>query len=697
MRTSLKLPGPASWFGGLLLLVLTFSAYAPAMRGGFIWDDDLYAANPLLAQPAGLHKIWTFQRAPETYYREFPVVYTTFWLERRLWGLETEGFHLVNILLHVLNAILAWHLLKRLGLSGAWLAAAIFALHPVHLESVAWITERKNVLSGFFYLSALCGYLEFEEIEDKRWYAASLLLFALALLSKSVTCTFPVIVLLLRWGRGLDIRRRDVQHLIPFFLLAFGMGLFTLWVEVPQGSEMPLTFLQRVLLACRAVWFYPMKLAWPANLSFSYERWTIDPRAAGQWLWAAASIGAGVLMWRFRRALDRGLLTGVAFYVLTISPLLGFTNIYTFRYSFAADHYQYLASLGLIAIFVGGLTKILGRRASLERGAAGIVFAAALLSALGAATWRQAHVYRDAEAVWRDVLAKNPGSWIAHNNLGTILLARGDAQDAIRHYDLALQSREGLALTHYNLGLALAGQGRYDEAIRHYESALAVQPNYPEARDGEGLAFARQGILAEAIRQYGLALQDRPDLATARNNLGTALAAQGNLDEAIRQYGLALSARPAFAAARNNMGVALARQGKADAAVEQYGLALAERPDYVEARVNLADALIGQGKMDGAIRQYGLALADRPDYAPAHAGLGLVLAGQGKLDEAIRQYQLALSAGHDDPELHNNWGAALVGQGRRGEAIGHFRRALQLDPGYGPARDNLAILLKLSR
>ena len=626
MRTSLKLPGRAvSWLGGLFLLVLTLFAYAPAMRGGFIWDDDLYAANPMLAQPDGLRKIWTLQKTPETYYREFPVVYTTFWLERRLWGLEPAGFHLVNIILHVLNAILAWRLLKRLGLRWAWLAAAIFALHPAHLESVAWIAERKNVLSGFFYLLALGSYLEFEEAEERGWYAASLLSFALALLSKSVTCTFPVVVLLLRWRRGLDIRRRDVQYLLPFFLLALGMGLFTLWVEAPQGSGIHLSTAQRILLACRTVWFYPMKLAWPANLTFSYERWTIDTHAAIQWLWAAAVLGAGALMWKGRHLLGRGFLAGTAFYVLTLSPVLGLIDVYTFRYSFVADHYQYLASLGLIAMFVGGLTKLLGRGASFPRSKPGILASAVLLSLLVMATRRQARVYKDSETVWRDVLEKNPASVIARNNLGGIFLAQRKNQDAIGQYDSALQADPRAAMIHYNLGLALAGQGKLDEAIRHYSIALQAQPDFPAGHDSLGLALAGQGKLDEAIRHYSRALQAQPDFASAHLNMGVALAMQGKPDAAARQYSLALSARPNWAAARVDMGLTLVDQGKIDEAIRQYRLALEAQPEDADAHNDLGIALDRKGEFDESIRHFRRALQINPDYRAARDNLAIAL------------------------------------------------------------------------
>ena len=541
MRPSLKGSSPTAtaWFGGLFLCLLTFSAYIPAIRGAFVWDDDRYAANPILLQPDALRQIWTPGTTREQYYREFPMVYTSFWLERRLWGLRPDGFHIVNIALHVFNAILAWLLLKRLGLREAWLAAAIFALHPVHVESVAWITERKNLLSAFFYLLALNGYLKFEDESDLRWYLGSLVLFVAALLSKPVTCTLPVILLLLRWQRGRGIGRLDMMHLLPFFLLSAGAGAFTIVVErkVIGRPDFDISWAQHILLAGRAFWFYPMKLVWPANLAFSYERWALNAHDVFQWLWVLAALVAGACVWRERNRLGRGILAGLGFYAVTIAPMLGFSTIYTFHFSFVADHYQYLSSLGLIAVGVGSVGGLFHEdrtkpETSRWRHWTGVLLGALALALLGALTWQQTQVYRDSSTLWQDVLSKNPGSFLAHNNLGVVLAEQGNMDEAIRHYSRALQEKPDYAAAHNSLGVALAGQGKTDEAIR----------------------------------QFNLALQTRPDYAEAQNNLGAALAVQGTADEAIRHHHSALAvfwyrkaAEQGFSTAQYNLGSMYAR------------------------------------------------------------------------------------------------------------------------------------------
>ncbi|MBI4679055.1 MAG: tetratricopeptide repeat protein [Elusimicrobia bacterium] len=621
---------PPILFGALLLFLLTFSAYIPAIRARFIWDDDYYAGNQLLERPDALRLIWTLDAAPWAYYRDVPMVYTTFWLERRLWGARPMGYHVDNVILHMMNAVLVWLLLGRLGMRGAWMAGAVFALHPVHVESVAWIAERKNVLSGLFFLLAFGAYLRFEEGEGRRWYWGSLSLFLLALLSKAVTCALPAALLLVRWQRGLKTGWREARDLIPFFALAFALGLFTVWVETnnlgpdARRAGCDLSLSQHLLLAGRALWFYPMKLAWPIDLSFSYERWALDARDWAQWLWPAAALAGGAWVWLARGLWGRGLAAAIGFYLMTIAPMLGFFRILTFRFTFVADHYQYLASIGWIAAAVGGAARLFGA-------GLGAALSVVVLLALGAATWRQGGVYRDDATLWEDVLAKNPASFLAHTNLGHALAEQGRLDEAIRHYRLALQARPDAASARNNLGVALAGQGRIEEALRQYELALLAQPDFAEAHSNLGSALARQGRMDEAVRHYGLALQAQPYCASAHNNLALALAGQGRLDDAVRHYDLALQARPDFAEAHSNLGGALARQGRLDDAVRHYELALQARPDFAEAHNNLGAALAKQGRMDEAIRHYGLALKAQPDFALAHENLGLALAGRGLL------------------------------------------------------------------
>ena len=577
----------------LLLVGLTVGAYLPAMNGGFIWDDDDYVQDNLaLRSLAGLGQIWFQPGATRQYY---PLVHTTYWLEYRLWGLNPTGYHVVNVILHALSAVLVWRLLIRLKVPGAWAAAALFALHPVHVESVAWITERKNTLSGAFYLSAAWAYLRYEEVRSPRLYWAALFLFAAALLSKTVTCTLPAALLLVLWWKGQTPMRRTAA-LAPFFALGVAMSGVTVWMERHSvgawGPEWDLSLVERGLIAGRALWFYAVKLLVPLDLAFIYPRWEINATAIWQYLYPVGALGVGILLWAFRERLGRGPLTGVLFFAGTLTPALGFFNFYPMLYSFVADHFQYLASLGLLALAAAG-----GHRAWTRLGQPmlGPIALALVLAVCGLLTWRQGRVYADLETLWRDTLQKNAGAWIAHNNLANILKERGQLDQAIGHYRQALLLKPGSAQIHLNLADAHRVRGESVAALRHYHRALKSEPDRVETYLKLGNALLGQNAVAEAIEHYRQALQLAPNLALAHSNLGAALAIQRRDEEAIEHYRRALQLKPDFAEAHNNLGRLLALRGQFTAAIEHYRRALQIKPTYRQARANLAAALQAVG------------------------------------------------------------------------------------------------------
>jgi len=395
----------AVWPGALLVLLVCL-AYLPALRGGFIWDDDVYVTdNPLLTAPDGLRRIWFSLDSPSQY---FPLTYTVFRLERSVWGLNPTGYHTVNILLHAINALLVGLLLKRLQVPGAWLAAGIFGLHPVQVESVAWITELKSVMSLFFILLTLFCWIEFVEERSRRfWYWLALGFFALALCSKTTACTLPAVLLLILWLKTKPISWRRLAQVIPFLAMSLGMGLLTMWWERfhigTQGKLFSLGLLDRILIASHGLWFYAGKLFWPVNLTFIYPRQVIDPANPLAYGWLFLSLGLGAAIGFIRRSVGRSVEVATLFYAVTLSPLLGFIMLYTFRYTFVADHYQYVASIGLIALVAAGITIALKTRPFLWLAVAGV-----LLSTLGPLTCRQAQMYANAETVWRTTLARNP-------------------------------------------------------------------------------------------------------------------------------------------------------------------------------------------------------------------------------------------------------------------------------------------------
>ena len=513
------------WQGGLIIL-LVFLAYLPALHGGFIWDDDVYVTNnPTLHDLGGLQRIWFEVGAVPQYY---PMVHTTFWLEYHLWGLHPMGFHLINVLLHATAAILLWQVLLRLRIQGAWLAAVLFALHPVCVESVAWITERKNVLSAVFYFAAALAYLRFVAWAEPggpnrlrwHWYLVALVLFMAALLSKTVTCTLPTALLLVCWWKQGRVQRGEILPLLPFFALGVGLGLLTAWIEKyhvgAQGAAWSLTLADRCLIAGRALWFYAGKLVWPAHLTFIYPRWKIESAVWWQWLFPVAAAGVVAGLWLARRRLGKGPLVAVLFFAGTLGPALGFVNVYPMRYSFVADHFQYLASVGLITLCAAGLARI-------PR-----IIPTTLVVLLGALAWQQAGIYRNPETLWRDTLSKNPDCSMAHNNLGSLLYDQGHMEEAMEHYRKAIQNDPNNYEALNNLGIALGTQGQFDEAIENIHKAIQIKPNFSGALVSLGIALASRGQFDEAIGNFRQAIQIDPNNCEALNNLGNAFAAGGS-------------------------------------------------------------------------------------------------------------------------------------------------------------------------
>ena len=576
---------PAVWLSALLVLLVCL-AYLPALRDGFIWDDDSYVTgNPTLRSLHGLYRIWFEVGAVPQYY---PLVHTTFWLEYHLWGLHPPGYHLINILLHAAAAVLLWQVLRGLQLPGAWLAAALFALHPIEVESVSWITERKNVLSAVFYFAAALAYLRFAawtvpegaNCRRWRWYFLALILFLAALLSKTVTCSLPAALLLVCWWKQGRVRWADVYPLLPFFVVGMGLGLLTAGMEKyhvgAQGADWSLSFADRCLIAGRALWFYAGKLVWPVNLTFIYPRWEIDATAWWQWLFPVAAVGVGVGLWWARRWIGRGPLVAVLFFVGTLGPALGFVNVYPMRFSFVADHFQYLAGIGLITLSAVALARV-------PR-----VVPAVVLAMLGVLTWRQTGIYQSQEILWRDTLTKNPDCWLAHNNLGIWLYHEGHIEMAIEHYHQAIEIEPNWCDTWYNLGAALDAQGRPDEAIAHYRRAIQLNPDYAYALNNLGNALAAKGQWDEAIESYRRAVRSDPNYSWALNNLGVALAVRGRLEEAIQAYQRAIKINPERASTCMNLGITLGQLGRTREAVAQYRQALKLDPDLPAALNNLA-------------------------------------------------------------------------------------------------------------
>jgi protein O-mannosyl-transferase len=538
MRRFSITPRTLAWLGAATLSALTIFAYRPASHGGFVWDDDRYVThNYLLIAPDGLRRIWLSLDAPSQY---FPLTYTVLRVERSLWDLHPSGYHWTNILLHLANAFLVWGLLARLKIPGAWLASAIFALHPIQVESVAWISELKNVLMAFFFLLTLLFWVEYVDSRSKHrtiLYVAALGLYLLALSAKATACTLPAALLLILWLKKKPIRRRALLEITPFIILALGIGLVAVWWEkYHQGTRMLVSLgpVERLLIASRAVWFYLGKILWPAKLTFIYPQWQIDPTSPVAYLWLIAGIAFVVAIYFARRLFGRSVEVAALFFVTTLGPLLGFVMLYTFRYTFVADHYQYLASIGPIALASAGLVTLSRSSKGLQWLVGGTSFA--ILICLGLLTWRQGATYHDAETLWRKTIAQNSGCWMAYNNLGVLEFQKDKIDDAIDNYERSLRLHSDYPEARYNLGSALLQKGKIDDAIKQCEKALELQPNDPDAHVVLGNAFMAKQDLDRAIGQYEQALTLRPEDSNAHYNLGIALQGKGETERAAREY-----------------------------------------------------------------------------------------------------------------------------------------------------------------
>jgi protein O-mannosyl-transferase len=526
------------------LLGAVFIVYAPALPAGFIWDDDAHVTPAALRSWHGLGRIWTEVGATQQYY---PILHSAFWLEHRVWGGAPGGYHVANILLHGITSVLVALLLRRLAMRGAVLAAFAFALHPVHVESVAWISEQKNTLSGIFYLGAALSYLRFDAQRDRRRYILASVLFLLGLSAKTVTATLPAALLVIFWWqRGRLLWRRDICPLLPWLLIGAVAGLFTAWVERriigAEGVAFDLSWPERSLLAGRVVWFYLGKLFWPANLTFIYPRWAIDSTSFVHWMPLVGLLGILAVFWRLRGRTRAPLATALLF-LGALFPVLGFFNVYPFQYSFVADHFQYLASIPVIAaatsaaaLAMPGVTGFWRHRARVP----GVL----LIAGLGVLTWRQAHVYHDNETVFRATIARNPECWMAYNNLGKVLITdRARLPEALVLLERAIVLRPDYPEAHNNLGLALTQSGRPGDAIPHLEMSLRLKPNSFRTHNNFGIALAGSGRVEDALRAFERAAALNPALPNIHENWARALVLLGRNAEAEERFAVAARLR----------------------------------------------------------------------------------------------------------------------------------------------------------
>jgi protein O-mannosyl-transferase len=646
--------------GAALLLAAVVIAYVPALNGGLLWDDQAHITPSHLRGPDGLYHIWFTPGWTQQYY---PLLHSAFWIQWQLWQDNTFAYHVVNVLQHVGAALLFWSVLRTLRVPGAYLAAAIFALHPVNAESVAWITEQKNTLSAIFYLAAAWCYLRFDHPDaapdeagglparPSRWYAFALTLFVLGLLTKTVVATLPAALLVvLWWKRGRLGLRRDVVPLVPWFVLGGATGLVTAWVEKfmigAEGAAFELGILERTLLAGRVVWFYLSKLFWPADLAFFYPRWRVD---AGDWVWWTALGGVivalAVLIMVSRRygrhPAARAPLAAMLFFGGTLFPVLGFLDVYPFRFSYVADHFQYLAQLGIIALVAGGIgawAASTGRRAR-----AGIATGAACsVLVLGSLTWREARQYGgDAIHHYQSIIERNPDAWIAYNNWAQLLVAAEEYTEALPLLRKALDLHPEYAEAHLNLATAYEGLGRRDEALPHFERVAAFDNDTKRGHNTYGKALVRGRRLDEGIAQLekaiAIAEAEGEPIDLFHLDLGSAYLTAGRLEAAEKELRHVRNLVPLdqpLAPVDAFLSDALVRLGRLEEAEPYLRHTVSEDSRDAVHRVDLARLLYQRDEYAEARRLLTEAITVRPDLLDAYILLSLTHHAERRYAEA---------------------------------------------------------------
>ncbi|MDE2963983.1 MAG: tetratricopeptide repeat protein [Acidobacteriota bacterium] len=715
----------------LALALLVAISYLPALEAGFVWDDLIFVEEAAVHHWSGLWSIWFSPAEIEKEGHYWPVVYTSFWLDHKLWGLEPLGYHAVNVALHLVNVLLAWFLLRRLAVPGAWVIAAVFAVHPLHVESVAWVMERKDLLSALFYLAAALTWIRFVKTPRPGRYALALGLFAAALLSKSIAVTLPAALLIYHWWQAGRVTRTDLARLAPFFGVALVITALDLsFYTSREPLDLGYSLAERVLIAARALWFYAGKLVWPADLAVIYPLWDVSAADPVAWAYVAAAAALAAALWFGRQRLGRGPLAGILFFAVTLSPVLGFVDYGYMQFSLVADRFQYLAGLGVLAVLLGAARRGVDRLPSATRTAA----AAALilvLAMLGALTWRQAGIYRDEVTFFSHILAHNPNARDAHLNLVGPLSDAGRLEDALAAARAAVEQRPDHSLANSNLGRTLVLLNRFEEAEGVLRTARKLDPRNATAHQNLGEALRRQERYEEAIATYRAALAIKEDYAAAHGGLGAVLFELERYGESFAALERSLALDPGAPSAGKTAlfaGRAARKLGRSRAAEAQFRKAAALAPGSAEPLLELSNLLFAQdraaeaeeslrrarelrpndpstlhmaaealrtaGRRQEAVCAYRNVLRSDPEFAPAHVGLGAALFDLQRYEEALKSLERAASLETDPATAatsHFLAGRALKELGRMPEAAARFQQAVESDPNHAEALDHLAL------
>jgi tetratricopeptide (TPR) repeat protein len=660
---------------GIALVLITFFSYLPAIKCRYVWDDDTHLTKNIVLQENGLYRSW-FTKEQRMYW---PVTWTSFWLEHQIWGLNPLGYHVVNILLHTLCVLLIWRLLVRLKIPGAWLAALIFGLNPVNVESVAWITQRKNLLSMLFFLTALLMYVRFDENGNRKLYWLAVLSFLLGMLSKGAIVPLPVVILMLVLWLHDRISGRDILRSLPFFAVSFIMGSVEVWFQSVRvvGEEVVSegTLFERIARAGWVVWFYLYKLLLPLNLCFVYPRWKIDGSNWLSYVPIVSLIIILVLFWRYRRSWGRPLFFALAYFVVMVGPAMGFAKFYFLKFSYVADHYQYMATIGPIALVAGAVVVTLKRFGRILK-TIGTIVVICVLAVLAILTWKQTHIYKDSKTIWYDTIGKNPNAAMAYNNLGAVLYSEGKTDEAVECYNKAVEIQPDYAKPYYNLAGIFARRGQIDKSIEYYQKSLAASPNYYQTHNKLGIVLLNKGRTADAIVQFREALRLNPGFSDAYLNLGVALLNQGNNSESVRYLEILVKHEPKNAEGHYYLGTALAKQKNYDdEAIEHLKFAINSSENAKAAKL-LAEIYFARGKFEETFLYWGKALEIEPNQPDVLNDMAWLEATHK--NPKLRNPQEAVELATRACALTNNQNPALLDTlAVSYAAAGSFQRAIE--------------------
>ncbi|MCE0498518.1 MAG: tetratricopeptide repeat protein [Methylacidiphilales bacterium] len=635
-----------------VLLLAGLWIYWPALRGDWVWDDNLLVTRNLsLHSLDGLARFWSGKAGTDYW----PLTSTLLWIEWHLFGSETLGYHLVSLALHLTGGLLVWRLFDRLGLRWGWFGALLFVVHPLAVESVAWISEIKNTLSLPLFLLSLLAWLDFSERGARSRYWLSVFLFLAAMLAKASVIMLPAVLLLLVWWRRGRVTARDLGNLAPYVLIALALGLVTVAFQQHFGDQTVGLggALSRFALAGAVVFFYLGKFVLPVGLMPVYPAWVADPPPFWNLLLLPVLALALGFFWTRRQVWARHALLGFGFFLITLLPVMGFFRMAYHQISWVADHLVYLPMIGLAGLVAGGFDLAAQRLPAAFRP---VIFGAATLLVLGLAWGSHAYAgkFRDGDALWSYAIELNPDSSVAHNNLGDALSDAGRLSGVKNQYEEALKLNPAYPEAHNNLGNYLVQTRHLSEAEAEFQATLRLRPGYALAHYNLGGVYQQEGRMDAAIDEFEQAVQIDPDFAEAHNNLGSAFQVEGRLDEAAREFKQALQINPGYALACENLGGILQKQGRLDDAIDQYRLALKTDPDYVRAWFDLGNALQIRGDYPAAVESYRQVLQLDPEHAEARNNLGCALLKTGQIADAIDQFRQVLQIRPGDADVQRN-------------------------------------------